>query len=392
MPDVIGVDRAQRRRKDLVLVGHLVFDRQRAPAVEARRRGRKTTMAKTAADDGAVTSHIVTNVKPMSLTPSRSDFYNPINYLRSAGRFGVGDWSIPMFGSIGMPELIIILVIALIIFGPRKLPELGQSLGRSINEFKKASTELQKHARGGDQRRGAEGPDDGAAPAAPTPPTAAARRRDGEPRAPASRRTPERTRRRLRWPWFRFQARGEAGSPAHDLDPDPDFTTAGNRSCAPSRFRIRRRTTKTTRRGEMSFLEHLDELRKRITHAAISICRRLPDRVRSSITQLFEFVMQPLQATLPAGSQLIYTEPTEAFVPPSARSRRSRACVRRVCRYVMPQVWLFVAPGLYANEKKMAIPFVVMSTVFFVIGAAFSHYVVFPLTWKFFVELHDATT
>jgi len=47
-----------------------------------------------------------------------------------------------MFGSLGMPELIIIFVIALIIFGPRKLPELGRSLGRSINEFKKASNEL----------------------------------------------------------------------------------------------------------------------------------------------------------------------------------------------------------------------------------------------------------
>ena len=48
-----------------------------------------------------------------------------------------------MFGSIGMPELIIIMVIALIIFGPRKLPELGKSLGRSLNEFKRASTDLQ---------------------------------------------------------------------------------------------------------------------------------------------------------------------------------------------------------------------------------------------------------
>ena len=48
-----------------------------------------------------------------------------------------------MFGSIGMPELIIIFVIALIIFGPRKLPELGKSLGRSLNEFKKASNDLQ---------------------------------------------------------------------------------------------------------------------------------------------------------------------------------------------------------------------------------------------------------
>ena len=47
-----------------------------------------------------------------------------------------------MFGSIGMPELIIIFMIALIIFGPRKLPELGRSLGKSLGEFKRASNEL----------------------------------------------------------------------------------------------------------------------------------------------------------------------------------------------------------------------------------------------------------
>ena len=48
-----------------------------------------------------------------------------------------------MFGSLGMPELIVIFVIALIVFGPRKLPELGRSLGRGINEFKKATSALQ---------------------------------------------------------------------------------------------------------------------------------------------------------------------------------------------------------------------------------------------------------
>ena len=47
-----------------------------------------------------------------------------------------------MFGSIGMPEMIIILVIALIVFGPRKLPELGRSLGKSLGEFKRASNDL----------------------------------------------------------------------------------------------------------------------------------------------------------------------------------------------------------------------------------------------------------
>jgi sec-independent protein translocase protein TatA len=78
-----------------------------------------------------------------------------------------------MFGSIGMPELIIIFVIALIIFGPKKLPELGRSLGRSLNEFKRASNELkntlEEEVRMEEQkeRTAAERPAPTAAPAAP---------------------------------------------------------------------------------------------------------------------------------------------------------------------------------------------------------------------------------
>ncbi|OFW01863.1 MAG: twin arginine-targeting protein translocase TatB [Acidobacteria bacterium RIFCSPLOWO2_02_FULL_68_18] len=90
-----------------------------------------------------------------------------------------------MFGSIGMPELIIILVIALIIFGPRKLPELGRSLGRSIGEFKRASNELRSTLEEEiriedqrDQRTAARAEQDaamaaGAASPAATPPPAA---------------------------------------------------------------------------------------------------------------------------------------------------------------------------------------------------------------------------
>ena len=76
-----------------------------------------------------------------------------------------------MFGSLGMPELIVIFVIALIVFGPRKLPELGRSLGKSIAEFKRATNELQntleEEVRADEQRAAAKAPQ----PAAPAPET-----------------------------------------------------------------------------------------------------------------------------------------------------------------------------------------------------------------------------
>ena len=79
-----------------------------------------------------------------------------------------------MLGSVGVPELIIIFTIALIIFGPRKLPELGKSLGRSINEFKRASNELkstlEEEVRLDEQRTRTAS----AAPAQPVTPAAAA--------------------------------------------------------------------------------------------------------------------------------------------------------------------------------------------------------------------------
>ena len=84
-----------------------------------------------------------------------------------------------MFGSIGMPELVIILVIALIIFGPRKLPELGRSLGRSIGEFKKASNELRstleeeiRIEETREQKKATKAEQDSAIAAASTPPSA----------------------------------------------------------------------------------------------------------------------------------------------------------------------------------------------------------------------------
>jgi sec-independent protein translocase protein TatC len=135
--------------------------------------------------------------------------------------------------------------------------------------------------------------------------------------------------------------------------------------------------------GKMSFLEHLDELRKRIIRAVIAVFVGFLIAC-FFIQQLFDFIMKPLQLLLPPGGSLIFTDPTEAFVLYIKIAAIAGLLIASPA--VMTQVWMFIAPGLYTHEKKMAIPFVLMSSVFFIAGAAFSHYIVFPMTWRFFVS------
>ncbi len=135
--------------------------------------------------------------------------------------------------------------------------------------------------------------------------------------------------------------------------------------------------------GKMSFLDHLDELRRRIVWAVAAIFIGFIVSF-VYIDELFNFIMEPLQRMLPAGGTLVYTDPTEAFLLNIKIALIAGLILASPA--VMLQLWLFIAPGLYSHEKKWAIPFVVMSTFFFVAGAAFSHYVVFPLTWAFFVS------
>jgi sec-independent protein translocase protein TatC len=151
-------------------------------------------------------------------------------------------------------------------------------------------------------------------------------------------------------------ARGPASSPFHDEEPESELD------------------------GRMTFLEHLDELRKRLTHAVLGL---LVGFVLAFlfVNQTLDFVYARLTADIP-GHQLIYTEPGEGFflwIKVAALSG-----VILASPYIMLQVWLFIAPGLYAREKKLAIPFVLSSSGLFVAGAAFSHYVLFPAAWRFF--------
>jgi len=133
--------------------------------------------------------------------------------------------------------------------------------------------------------------------------------------------------------------------------------------------------------GKMSFLEHLDELRRRLVVSIVSVLVGFLLVAVVFIDEIFAFVMKPLQAILPHGGKLIYTEPTEAFM--LQLKVAALAGLVLAAPVVMWQVWLFVAPGLYAREKRFALPFVTFSSLFFVGGAAFSHYVVFPTAWAF---------
>jgi sec-independent protein translocase protein TatC len=156
----------------------------------------------------------------------------------------------------------------------------------------------------------------------------------------------------------------KARTPAADDERDPDWEDDDS-----------------DRAGKMSFLEHLDELRKRIVWALLSVVGGFLIACLF-LTRIFNFIMAPMQAALPKGQTLIYTEPTEALMLWLKMALLVGILIGSPG--VMTQVWLFVAPGLYANEKKLAIPFVAMSSFFFIAGAIFAHYVVFPLTWQFF--------
>ena len=133
--------------------------------------------------------------------------------------------------------------------------------------------------------------------------------------------------------------------------------------------------------ARMSFLDHLDELRKRIVNSCIAIAVGVA-LTFWKIDAIFNFILAPTRAALPPGVKLIYTQPGEAFSLYITISLIAGAVV--ASPFIMLQVWLFIAPGLYTKEKKLAIPFVLFTTIGFLLGAAFNHYISFPYLMAFF--------
>ncbi|HVG55242.1 MAG TPA: twin-arginine translocase subunit TatC [Vicinamibacterales bacterium] len=135
--------------------------------------------------------------------------------------------------------------------------------------------------------------------------------------------------------------------------------------------------------GKMSFLDHLDELRRRIIYSLVAVLVGFGIAF-FWLDDIFWFIFKPMQAVLPDGQKMIYTEPGEQFFLMFKIGLMAGLMI--AAPVVFSQIWLFIAPGLYAHEKKLAIPFVLMGTGMFIGGAAFSHYQVFPVIWAFFAK------
>ncbi|WP_129140245.1 twin-arginine translocase subunit TatC [Modicisalibacter coralii] len=130
-------------------------------------------------------------------------------------------------------------------------------------------------------------------------------------------------------------------------------------------------------------IEHLVELRSRLLRAVIAIGVIFLALYAFS-NDIYSFVADPLMALLPAGSQMIATEVASPFLAPFKLTLVVAVFI--AIPFVLHQAWAFVAPGLYENEKTLAVPLLVSSVALFYGGAAFAYYVVFPLLFNFFVH------
>ena len=133
---------------------------------------------------------------------------------------------------------------------------------------------------------------------------------------------------------------------------------------------------------KLPFTSHLEELRKRLitTFIAIGVGFVVSFGFKE---RLFGILVQPLITVMKEGETLIYTGLPEAFFTYLKVSLLSGIIV--ASPVIAYQFWMFVAPGLYRKERRLMVPIVILSSFFFVGGALFGYFVVFPWGFKFFL-------
>src|SRR3954467_13585442 len=131
----------------------------------------------------------------------------------------------------------------------------------------------------------------------------------------------------------------------------------------------------------VSLLNALEQFRKRIMRVCVAIALGVLVAF-TEIDRIVAFIFAPMRRALPPGTKLIYPAPGEAFS--LYINIALIAGVALASPYILYQVWRLIAPALYTNQKKFAVPFVLMSSTGVIAGWLFSHYIVFPYMIEFF--------
>ena len=139
---------------------------------------------------------------------------------------------------------------------------------------------------------------------------------------------------------------------------------------------------------EENFISHLTELRDRIVRSLLVILV-LFGCCFYVAPELMKFLAEPLQQALPAGSQAVFIAGEGAFFTLTKMSLLT--AVLFSLPWVLYQAWAFVAPGLYAHERRFVGPLIVLSVIFLVIGIAFAYWFVLPVAYKFFFSFAEKT-
>ncbi len=129
-----------------------------------------------------------------------------------------------------------------------------------------------------------------------------------------------------------------------------------------------------------NIIAHLLELRKRLLYSVVSLLLVFI-ALFPWAADLYALLAQPLLAKLPQGGQMIATDVTTPFFVPVKVALMTAFLI--TLPYILFQVWSFVAPGLYAHEKRWVVPLVVASLLLFLSGMAFAYFAVFPMVFGF---------
>ncbi len=134
----------------------------------------------------------------------------------------------------------------------------------------------------------------------------------------------------------------------------------------------------------VSLFDHLLELRNRLLRSVLGVMIVFCCLVYFA-QDIYQYVAQPLLDTMPEGSQMIATDVASPFFAPFKLTLVLSLFI--AMPFVLYQVWSFVAPGLYSNEKRLIAPLMLGSTVLFYSGIAFAYFVVFPVVFAFFTSV-----